>query len=169
MEKPLTCGFGSSKKESACGFGRRKTRFGNNLGPTNSNFDSFYKYGTANSLNLNPNGCLSGLYNQPSDSLQRFGKKKFIQEISFEKKGTKGSFTRWCKSKGYPKVTTACIKRGKHSLSLKIRRKAIFAQNTRSKKRHYSFGKKKNYKKKNTLNQKKLVNVNKDINYLKGK
>ena len=161
MEKLLTCGFGSSKKENACGFGRRKTRFGNNLGPTDSNFDSFYKPGTANSLNLIPSKCLSGLYNQPSDSLQRFGKKKFIQDAFKSFKRTKGSFTRWCKSKGYPKVTTACIKRGKHSLSLKIRRKAIFAQNIRSKKRH-SFGKKKNYKKKNTLND-----VNKDINYLK--
>ena len=161
MEKPLTCGFGSSKKESACGFGRRKTHFGYNLGPTDSNFDSFYKPGSVFSSNLNPRGCLSGLYNQPPDSLQRFGKKKFIQDAFklFEKKGTKGSFTRWCKSKGYSKVTTACIKRGKRSPRLKIRRKAIFAQNIRSKKRHYSFGK-----------STRSVNlINKDINYLERK
>ena len=153
MEKLQTCGFGS-KKESACGFGRITksvkynkvnslenqgykckpstknkytcSKFGDNIGPTNSNFDSFYQSGTANSLNLNPSSCLN--YNQPS--LQRFGKKKFKIK-SFEKKGTKGLFTRWCKSHGYPKVTMACINRGKKSPSLKIRRKAIFDKNIR--------------------------------------
>jgi hypothetical protein len=118
-----------NKEYQSCGFG-------NNLGPTNSNFDSFYKNGTANSVNLN---CK--IYGNQTAS--RFGKKRFIQEAfkSIAKKGTKGSFTRWCKRQGYPKATTACIKRGKRSQNLKIKRKAIFAQNIRSKSRHYSFGK----------------------------
>ena len=124
-----------NKEINSCGFG-------NNLGATNSNFDSFYKNGTANSINLTPviKKCESAIYgNQP---LTRFGKKRFIQEAfkSFVKKGTKGSFTRWCKRQGYPKSTTACINRGKRSQNLKIKRKAIFAQNIRSKSRHYSFG-----------------------------
>ena len=117
------------KNVNTCGFGRRRTRFGDNLGPTDSNFDSFFKNGTANSSNLtkSASSCLSGLYGQ--QTLTRFGKKKFIKEISFEKKGTKGSFTRWCKSHGYPKVTNACIKRGKKSNSVVTRKRAIFAQN----------------------------------------
>ena len=146
MEKNQTCGFGF---KDTCGFGRRKVRFGDNLGPTSSNLDKFYQPGTANSLHLNPSGCLSK-FNAP---LQRFGKKRFIQQAfkTFEKKGTKGAFTRWCRSQGYPKVTNACVVRGKRSKNALTRKRAVFAQNIRSKKRVYSFG--------NTLN--------KDIKYLK--
>jgi hypothetical protein len=182
-------GFGTEKnngegykagmeKNQTCGFGRRRQRFGDNLGPTNSNLDTFYKNGTANSLNMDPGSCLGKYYGegiQDKAALQRFGKKRFIKEAfkSFERKGTKGSFTRWCKTHGYPKVTTACINRAKKSSSLKIRRKAIFAQNIkatrgaaplrsiRSKKRVYSFGK--INKKKTTLSK-----VNNDIKYLSG-
>jgi hypothetical protein len=144
MEKQQTCGFGSKKEESSCGFGRRRQRFGNNIGPTSSNLDTFYQNGTADSSHLTTRSknCLSGLYNQPPTALQRFGKKNFIQEANKQsiKKGTVGAFTRWCKSKGYPKVTTGCIKLGKKSPILRTRRRAIFAQNIRSKKRNYSFG-----------------------------
>jgi hypothetical protein len=150
-----------SKIPQTCGYGRRKTHFGDNLAATGSNIDSFFQPGTADSLHLKPGKCL-GTYNQPT--LTRFGKKKqFIQEAfrSFEKKGTKGSFIRWCKSHGYPKVTTACINRGKKSKSALTRKRAIFAQNIHSKKRTYTFGKK--TKKKFTLNT-----LNKDIKYLKG-
>lgn len=70
MEKINSCGFGS----------RRKTQFGDNIGPTTSNFDSFFKNGTANSSNLKSK-CLSGFYNQPK--LSKFGKAKIY---SFEKK-----------------------------------------------------------------------------------
>jgi len=154
-----SCGFGSKKEEGSCGFGRRQ-RFGNNLGPTSSNLDTFYQLGSADSSHLTTRSknCLSGIYNQPPTSLQRFGKKKFIQEAfkSFERKGTKGAFTRWCKSKGYPKVTTACIKAGKSSKNKLTRKRATFAANIRPKGRTYSFGKK-------SL----LSVVNADINYLK--
>jgi hypothetical protein len=68
-------------------------------------------------------------------SVNNFGKKKkrWIQSVTktFEKKGTKGAFTKWCRSKGYPGVTMACIKRGKSSKSLRTRRRAIFAENIR--------------------------------------
>ena len=120
-------------KYQSCGFGY-------NLRKTTSNLDSFYQNGTANNTNLTPGikKCESRVYgNQP---LSRFGKKRrFIQEAvkSFAKKRTKGSFTRWCKRQGYPKVTTACINRGKKSKSLKIRRKAVFAQNIRPKKNNF--------------------------------
>ena len=158
------------KLNNSCGFGyRRKMRFGNNLGKTNSNVDTFYKKGAANSSYLT-NGirkCESIVY---GDSIlrsnYRFGKKqRFIQDAfkTFEKKGTKGSFTRWCKRQGFPKATTACIARGKKSKNVKIRRKAIFAQNIRNL-RVYSFGKKshkKNYKKISTLTK-----INSDIKYL---
>jgi hypothetical protein len=72
-----------------------------------------------------------------------FGKKiKFIKKAvqSFRKKGTAGSFTRWCRRHRFPGVTTGCINLAKKNVSLKIRRKAIFAQNIRSKKRTYTFG-----------------------------
>jgi hypothetical protein len=65
-----------------CGFGNK--------------FESFYKDGTPNSLNLTPGirNCESVVYGEKN--LSRFGKKskKFIQEAFklFEKKGTKGSF-----------------------------------------------------------------------------
>jgi hypothetical protein len=61
-----------------------------------------------------------------------FGKKKrWIQKVnkSIAKKGTKGAFTRWCKSRGFKGVTTSCIALGKKSKSLRTRRRAIFAQN----------------------------------------
>ena len=43
------------------------------------------------------------------------------------KKKNRGSFTRWCNGK----VTEECIRRGKRSKNPKIRKKAIFAQNSR--------------------------------------
>jgi hypothetical protein len=62
-----------------------------------------------------------------------FGKKKWIQKVTktFEKKGTKGAFTKWCKSKGFKGVSMSCISLAKKSKSLKTRRRAIFAQNIR--------------------------------------
>ena len=63
-----------------------------------------------------------------------FGKKKkWIQETtkSFEKKGTKGAFTKWCKSKGFSGVSNECIKLGKQSKSLRTRRRAVFAENVK--------------------------------------
>jgi len=136
--------FGSytmNKEPQSCGYGRRRTRFGYNLGPTDSNLDSFYKNGTANSSNYtkSASGCMSKLYNEP---VTRFGKKKFIQEANerSRRKGTVGSFKRWCKRQGYSKVTTACINRGKRSKSLTTRRRAVFAQNIRPKKKSAHFG-----------------------------
>jgi hypothetical protein len=115
--------------------------FGYNIGPTDSNLDSFYKNGTANSSNYTKNaiGCMSKFYNEP---VTRFGKKKFIQEANerSRRKGTVGSFKRWCKRQGYSKVTTACINRGKRSKSLTTRRRAVFAQNIRPKKKSAHFG-----------------------------
>ena len=76
MEKQ-TCGFGY--KEGSCGFGRCRSCFGNNLGATNSNFDTFYQYGTANSSHLTPRirNCESVVY---GDSIlrsnYRFGQNK---------------------------------------------------------------------------------------------
>jgi hypothetical protein len=91
-----------------------------------------------------------------------FGKKKsnFIQKANeaSRKKGTVGSFTRWCKNKGFPKVTTGCINLGKKSKSLRTRRRAVFAQNIRSKSRNYSFGKK--------SSKVSLSKINKMIHYL---
>ena len=50
-----------------------------------------------------------------------------------KRKGTLGSFKRWCKRNGLlsknGKVTKKCILVAKKSSNLKIRRKAIFAQN----------------------------------------
>ena len=62
-------------------------------------------------------------------------KKKFIQSAlsKMKRKGTLGSFKRWCKRNGLlsknGKVTKKCILVAKKSSNLKIRRKAIFAQN----------------------------------------
>ena len=47
------------------------------------------------------------------------------------KPSKKGSFTKWCKNKGYDGVTNKCIQEGKNSNSKAIRKKAIFAQNAR--------------------------------------
>ena len=104
-------------------------------------------------------------YSVPPELLSTwaFGKKKksiqFIQKANEQarKKGTVGSFTRWCKSKGFPKVTTRCINLGKKSTSLRTRRRAVFAQNIRSKSRNYSFGKNKDIS---------LTKINKMIKYL---
>lgn len=42
-----------------------------------------------------------------------------------------GSFTAYCKSKGYGRVTEKCISQGKNSSSTAIRKKATFAKNAR--------------------------------------
>jgi hypothetical protein len=65
--------------------------------------------------------------------LKKGKNKRWIQAVtkSFEKKGTKGAFTRWCKSKGFSSVSLSCISLGKKSKSLRTRRRAIFAQNIR--------------------------------------
>ena len=124
-----------------------------------TNYYTFFKPGVENSSNLTPRvrQCESVMYGEKIlKSNYRFGKKnKFIQKAvkSFEKKGTKGAFTRWCKSKGYPKVTTACIKAGKRSKSKLTRKRAVFAENIRSR---YSFGK----------SSGSLKSINSDIRYL---
>lgn len=51
------------------------------------------------------------------------------------KKNNKGSFIKYCNGK----VTSECIKRGKQSPYLAIRKKAIFAENSR-KWKHYNGG-----------------------------
>jgi len=141
MEKGY-CGFGN-RRCSRVGKCRQCSQFGNNIGPTNSNLDSFYENGTADSSHLTDRirKCESGFYDDSVLYTSRFGKKnnnfiKLANERS-KKKGTVGSFTRWCKKRGYPHVTTKCINEGKKSKSLKTRRRAIFAQNIR---RKYSFG-----------------------------
>ena len=57
-----------------------------------------------------------------------------LEEIPILKKGgiyikkkNRGSFTRWCKGK----VTEECIKKGKNSSNPTIRKRAVFAQNSR--------------------------------------
>ena len=76
-----------------------------------------------------------------NSSASGFGKKrkvKFIQAAvkKMRKKGTIGSFKKWCKRHGLlnskQKVTKKCVNAGKKSKSLKIRRRAIFAQNIRA-------------------------------------
>ncbi len=47
------------------------------------------------------------------------------------KDSKKGSFTKYCKRKGYKGVTSKCIKEGKNSPSKAIRKKATFAKNAR--------------------------------------
>lgn len=44
-----------------------------------------------------------------------------------------GSFTAWCKSRGFGGVTQACIAAGKRSSSAAIRKKATFADNAKNK------------------------------------
>jgi hypothetical protein len=60
--------------------------------------------------------------------------KKWIQKAAskMKKKGTEGSFTRWCKSKGHGGVTSACISQGLNAGG-KIAKKAAFAKAMRSK------------------------------------
>jgi hypothetical protein len=58
-------------------------------------------------------------------------KKKWMQSASksIKKRGTAGSFVRWCKSRGYSGATAACIAEGKRSKSATIRRRATLAGN----------------------------------------
>ena len=51
------------------------------------------------------------------------------------KKKNKGTFTRYCKSKGYKGVTQKCIQEGKKSRNSKTRKRANFAQNFGKRKR----------------------------------
>jgi hypothetical protein len=59
--------------------------------------------------------------------------KKWMQKAAtrMEKKGTVGSFTRWCKSKGYGGVTGECIRAGLKAGG-KMAKKAAFAKAARS-------------------------------------
>jgi len=47
------------------------------------------------------------------------------------KPSKRGTFTKYCKSKGYSGVTSQCIAQGKKSKSSAIRKKATFAGNAR--------------------------------------
>jgi hypothetical protein len=60
-------------------------------------------------------------------------KKKWMQAAAkkMRKKGTVGSFTAWCKRKGYGGVTDACIAAGLKAGG-KIAKKAQFAKAARS-------------------------------------
>ena len=63
-------------------------------------------------------------------------KKKRKKKLKIKiKKSSQGSFTAYCKRKGYSKVTTACISQGLKSSSSSIRKKANFARNARKWKR----------------------------------
>lgn len=53
------------------------------------------------------------------------------------KPSKRGSFTAWCKKKGYGGVTSKCISAGKNSSSSAIRKKATFAANARTWKKKY--------------------------------
>lgn len=61
-------------------------------------------------------------------------KKKWMQRArtSMKKRGTVGSFTRWCKTQGFSGVTTECIRKGLASRSRAIRKKAAFAKAAKS-------------------------------------
>lgn len=61
------------------------------------------------------------------DLIERFKKGNKIRI----KKKNKGSFTRWCGGN----VTQECIQRGKRSSNPAIRKKAVFAENSRKWKR----------------------------------
>ena len=78
--------------------------------------------------------------NNQNNQMQSFGKKKFIQRANEEsqKKGTVGSFRRYCKRKlNVNKVNKKCINIAKKSKNKKIRKKAVFAENIRG---YSSFG-----------------------------
>jgi hypothetical protein len=47
------------------------------------------------------------------------------------KDSKKGSFTKWCKSKGYSGANAACEAAGKKSKSPSIRKKATFSKNAK--------------------------------------
>lgn len=57
-------------------------------------------------------------------------KKEWMQGVKkkIEKRGTEGSFTRWCKSRGYEGVTAECIEKGLNSDSKSIQAKAKLAK-----------------------------------------
>lgn len=65
----------------------------------------------------------------------RCARKRFGGTVEIDKEGNKihikpsrkGSFTRWCGGK----VTEECIRRGKASKDPRIRKKSIFAENSR--------------------------------------
>lgn len=61
---------------------------------------------------------------------------KWIQKATkkMEKKGTVGSFTKYCKSKGYGGVTAACIQEGLKAGG-KTAKRAAFAKAMRGKKK----------------------------------
>lgn len=72
--------------------------------------------------------------NNNNNNQMEFGKKKFIQRANEEsqKKGTVGSFRRYCKRKlNINKVNKKCIQLAKKSKNKKIRKKAVFAENIR--------------------------------------
>ena len=73
---------------------------------------------------------------QSTSSNKKKSNKKWMQKAAkrMERKGTEGSFTRWCKKKGYGGVTSACIKAGLNAGG-KIAKKANFAKNARKAKR----------------------------------
>jgi len=95
-------------------------------------------------------------YDSLSQFSQGFGKKnkRFIKKVvkRSQRKGTQGSFSRWCKTHHLAsktgKVTQRCVNAGIRSRNEKIRRKAQFAKNigaiARKKKTHRrtTFGKK---------------------------
>ncbi len=86
--------------------------------------------------------------------------KNFIQRANArsKKKGTVGSFRRWCKSRGLAnkegKVTMKCIKRGLRSKNVTIRRRANFARNIKG---YSRFGKSKTIR--YTSSQKKIIRL----------
>jgi len=61
-------------------------------------------------------------------------KKKWMGKArkSMQKRGTVGSFTRWCKAQGFSGVTAECIRKGLNSRSKAIRKKAGFAKAAKS-------------------------------------
>ena len=70
------------------------------------------------------------------NDIKIFGIPYFKLGIKIKEKN-KGSFTRYCKGK----VTQKCIDKGKKSPSKAIRKKAIFAENSRSwSKKHFLGG-----------------------------
>jgi ribosomal protein L9 len=60
------------------------------------------------------------------------GNGKWMQKASkkMEEKGTEGSFTAWCKKKGFGGVTSQCIAAGLKAGGA-IAKKAIFAKNAK--------------------------------------
>ena len=73
-------------------------------------------------------GSKNGAKGKPKKS-----KKRWIQSAmsKMKAKGTVGSFTAWCKRRGYKGVTAGCIAEGKRSKNPAIRKKANFAANVK--------------------------------------